>query len=396
MDFDLSSIVGCAPGGGPSPYVSCSQQMEHNNLQELQPPTPSVMHSLVMSPINPVHPEPAQANMLWPTGDEFNPLPFNDITTVGTLHVTEATAHAPELAANNGGGVVCGAVCGAGNHIDTTTVDRGDITTVGSMVETETLGTMNKRSRNSKNCKNRVKEEVAPQMRGRKRRYQSVCAKVESEGEVSKEGRTFGMESFDGNADIGNETGSGGTSQVISHLISGGPPTDIDPHVVCQMGGLAFAELCKERAREQFKERKKSEHLANGKFHRLKRRKKNDTSMSEKEKYDRRLQMNQDSAAAARYAHEVYIQVLEKLVKMSEEERRTFSIEMQRIREQNEHLQCKVEELECKVEELLAEESGDGALDSKQADPSLAKIIDLLKGPSTISVEYGVQPARAV
>ena len=82
--------------------------------------------------------------------------------------------------------------------------------------------------------------------------------------------------------------------------------------------GLAYAEECKEKAREEYKEMKRKEHMQNGQHDRLKRRRKNDSSMTTDQKYRRRLQMNQDSAAAARYAQDVYVRTLEKLVQESE------------------------------------------------------------------------------
>lgn len=174
---------------------------------------------------------------------------------------------------------------------------------------------------------------------------------------------------------------------------------EIDPHAVCQMGGLPYAELCKERAREEFKEAKRNEHLANGDFDRTKRRKKNDTSMTPRQKYIRRLRMNQDSAAAARHAQEVYVHVLEKLVKTSEAEKKTFALEMQHIREQNNLLLNKVCELQTQVSEL-EEERNTPALDwDKSKDPLLAsKFLDLIASAPAVNAQadFGVQPARAV
>lgn len=190
-------------------------------------------------------------------------------------------------------------------------------------------------------------------------------------------------------------------------------PPEIDSNAVCQMGGLSYADLCKERAREAFKEAKKQEHLNNGNFDRMKRRKKNDTSMTPRQKYIRRLRMNQDSAAAARHAQEVYVQVLEKLVKTSEEEKKSFMAEMQVVRVRNEQLHRKVQELQTKVTELeddrehnpspvsTSEDEAAGLLDmddQKRQDPSIAKILDWLKGPTFLGTQadMGVQPARAV
>lgn len=177
-------------------------------------------------------------------------------------------------------------------------------------------------------------------------------------------------------------------------------PLIIDTNVVSQMGGLPYAELCKERAREQYKEAKKSEYLANGNFDRMKRRKKNDTSMTPRQKYIRRLRMNQDSAAAARHAQDIYVRVLEKLVKTSEEERRTFAMETHQIKTRNNHLHRKVMELQARVNEL-EQERGNHLLsedDMKRPDPSLVKFMDMFKMPPAIGVQadMGVQPARAV
>eukprot|EP00171_Calliarthron_tuberculosum_P006959 IDg6959t1 len=75
--------------------------------------------------------------------------------------------------------------------------------------------------------------------------------------------------------------------------------------------GLAYAQHVKTVAREEFKDRRRHELEARGEGERTKRRKKNDTSMSEHQKYRRRLQKNQDSAAAARFASEAYLNNLE-------------------------------------------------------------------------------------
>lgn len=362
MDLDLSALV------------SMSQAQSQ---QQLQPTTPTVMHSLVMSSIPQVPPQ--HAGMLWSTtGEEFNGLALTDVMglashgaiedTTGTTTQVTGTSH--ETKDNSS------------NHNINSISNNCDVTASQENLEQSQLQSQ--------------LDSHAHRSTGRKRGYSAVNDNAESEVDVSQEEEKTCSFKTEGERVYGETTtNDAGTSQLLCQLPSS-VPTDIEPHVVCQMGGLAFAELCKERAREQFKERKKNEHLANGKFHRLKRRKKNDTSMSDKEKYVRRLQMNQDSAAAARYAHEVYIQVLEKLVKMSEEERGTFSMEMQRVRAQNEHLQSKVQELQAKVEELQAEEHGDPYADVKQTGPTFVNLMDLFKKPTSISVDYGVQPARAV
>lgn len=197
----------------------------------------------------------------------------------------------------------------------------------------------------------------------------------------------------------GTDTRTPGSTSAAG-LPSPASPLVIDTQVVFQMGGLPYAELCKERAREQYKEAKKNEYLATGNFDRMKRRKKNDTSMTPRQKYIRRLRMNQDSAAAARHAQDVYVRVLEKLVKTSEEERRTFAIEMHQVRAQKEHLHRKVVELQTRVNEL-EQDRGNHLLpvdDMKRNDPALAKFMDMFKMSPAIGVQadMGVQPARAV
>ncbi|CAN8065309.1 unnamed protein product [Agarophyton chilense] len=180
------------------------------------------------------------------------------------------------------------------------------------------------------------------------------------------------------------------------------PP--IDQHVVGQMGGLAFADHCKERARERFKELKKTEHMANGEFDRMKRRKKGDTSMTPRQKYLRRLRMNQDSAAAARHAQEVYVHVLEKLVRTSEDDKKAMATELQSLRQENFTLHNRVSDLETVVGRQPAEAS---FMDPSRRpyDPiQVAKLVDMLTAPQTVSAEAAdpdfarecIQPAHAV
>lgn len=186
------------------------------------------------------------------------------------------------------------------------------------------------------------------------------------------------------------------------------PP--IEPHVVMQMGGLPYADLCKERARERFKEMKKNEHMAKGEFDRMKRRKKGDTSMTPREKYVRRLKMNQDSAAAARHAQEVYVHVLEKLVKTMEEEKKALMAENDALRNQNMGLSDKVNDLESKAQERGTIDPGvifDHPERFKKYEPlQLAKMLDMLTSPEPVSAQandpdfakgkMGIQPAPAV
>lgn len=170
----------------------------------------------------------------------------------------------------------------------------------------------------------------------------------------------------------------------------------MDEQAISQMGALSYAEHCKERAREHYKEAKKNEYLATGNFDRMKRRKKNDTSMTPRQKYVRRLRMNQDSAAAARHAQDIYVRVLENLVKSSETEKLSFSL----AKDENEHLRRRVAQLQARVDELEQERSSNlmSSKNLKQLNPALVKFYEAFSIPSTIGVQadMGVQPARAV
>lgn len=184
------------------------------------------------------------------------------------------------------------------------------------------------------------------------------------------------------------------------------PPGEAFPQVdletAIQMGGLRYADLRKEQAREFFKEKKKSEHLAKGEFDRMKRRKKGDTSMTAREKYVRRLKMNQDSAAAARYAQEEYVSVLEKLVTRTE-------IELTHVRQQNAILQKKVSDLQASQDENRQLELASFLEDPsryRRFDPlALNKYLDMVTSPAPVSAQdndpnfaagnMGIQPTPA-
>lgn len=163
-------------------------------------------------------------------------------------------------------------------------------------------------------------------------------------------------------------------------------PVVIEKDVVFQMGGLPYADLCKERARERFKEMKKQEHMSNGDFERMKRRKKGDTSMSAREKYLRRLRMNQDSAAAARYAQEVYVQVLEKLVKTAEAEKNGMRLEIAQMREEKSMLHTRVAQLEEAVEHTKKESQCLQEVTRNTEAFHVAKLVDLFTQPEAVSV----------
>lgn len=181
------------------------------------------------------------------------------------------------------------------------------------------------------------------------------------------------------------------------------PP--IEPHIVMQMGGIPYADLCKEKAREAFKEMKKNEHMAKGEFDRMKRRKKGDTSMTPREKYTRRLKMNQDSAAAARYAQEVYVHMLEKLVRTTEEEKKGFILQVQQLQQENSKLKDKMMQMQSSQPpvDALFEES---ERDRRVYDPAqINKLLDMMYERETPSAQdndanfaagnMGIPPARA-
>lgn len=97
---------------------------------------------------------------------------------------------------------------------------------------------------------------------------------------------------------------------------TGGPGLPVIPPVpshgpMSRRRGLSYAQHVKAYAREEFKDKRRRELEAMGEGERTKRRKKNDTSMTERQKYRRRLQKNQDSAAAARFANDAYLNNLE-------------------------------------------------------------------------------------
>lgn len=105
------------------------------------------------------------------------------------------------------------------------------------------------------------------------------------------------------------------------------------------MGGLRYAELRKQQARDLYKDQRKSDYLATGNFGLLIRKKKSDSPMSAAEKKDRRLRKNQDSAAAARHAQKVYVSVLQGLVQNLGEELRTVRAQNEMVVKQYEELQ---------------------------------------------------------
>lgn len=102
--------------------------------------------------------------------------------------------------------------------------------------------------------------------------------------------------------------------------------------------GLAYAQHVKAVAREEFKDRRRHELEANGEGERTKRRKKNDTSMTERQKYRRRLQKNQDSAAAARFAQDAYTNCLETQVER-------YDNDMNKVMNENRRLEAERDEM---------------------------------------------------
>lgn len=121
------------------------------------------------------------------------------------------------------------------------------------------------------------------------------------------------------------------------------------PSSSARCAGLEYANMKKEEAREEYKDRRRRELLEQGQHERVKRRKKNDASMSEDQKYHRRLKMNQDSAAAARHAQEAYVATLEELVKTAEAEKATLAMEASTLRAERDDLANKLNSLHQQV-----------------------------------------------
>jgi hypothetical protein len=113
--------------------------------------------------------------------------------------------------------------------------------------------------------------------------------------------------------------------------------------------GLEYANMKKEEAREAYKEKRREELLEQGEIERVKRRKKNDPSMNDDQKYHRRLKMNQDSAAAARHAQEAYVSTLERLVETAEAEKSILALESATLRAERNELADKLNALHHKV-----------------------------------------------
>lgn len=101
-----------------------------------------------------------------------------------------------------------------------------------------------------------------------------------------------------------------GTNQPNSISLSVPNPNVLPKGPVAERG-VAYALYVKGLARNEFKARRRQELLDSGNQGRIQRHRRNDTSLNAQEKYLRRLRKNQDSAAAARYAHEAYVGCLE-------------------------------------------------------------------------------------
>lgn len=80
---------------------------------------------------------------------------------------------------------------------------------------------------------------------------------------------------------------------------------------------ITWARNHKEEARQQYKLRSRA---ISGQV--IKRRKKGDAPIPVREQHKRRLAMNQESAAAARHAHEVYTVLLENIIRKQDAELR--------------------------------------------------------------------------
>ncbi len=101
--------------------------------------------------------------------------------------------------------------------------------------------------------------------------------------------------------------------------------------------GLAYARQVKNLARSEFKLRRRRELEAAGETERVTRRRRNDTSLSKRGKYLRRLQKNQDSAAAARASNEAYIQCLEDQVERYDPDVQKLGAKLQIVNSQRDN-----------------------------------------------------------
>jgi hypothetical protein len=134
----------------------------------------------------------------------------------------------------------------------------------------------------------------------------------------------------------------GGAADVESSS-AGTPSAEV---FIPRCAGLEFARMKKEEARDRYKEQRRAELQRQGDYERVKRRRKNDVSMSDHQKYTRRLKMNQDSAAAARNAQDVYVQTLEQLVETGEAEKSLLLREMSAVRADRDALARRVTSLQ--------------------------------------------------
>jgi hypothetical protein len=141
--------------------------------------------------------------------------------------------------------------------------------------------------------------------------------------------------------------------------------------------GLEYANMKKEEAREEYKERRRRELLSAGDVERVKRRKKNDSSMSDVQKYSRRLKMNQDSAAAARAAQDAYVSTLEKLLETGEAEKTMIELEAGNLRAERDHLAHRLNALHKEVVKSVPEAAAGAA--KTRADVEGAGSLQLLR-----------------
>lgn len=185
---------------------------------------------------------------------------------------------------------------------------------------------------------------------------------------------------------------------------SPGKSVNIDAEKVEAVGPLAYATLEKERARRHFKALRRGEHLANGNFARVARRKKGDVRLSARERHSRRLGMNRDSAAAARYSEGVFVETLQTLVGWRCAENAEFAKEVAEMRDLCTFMKEKLHDLRVKVARkggarrlaCVGRRAGAGS----KGDRVLAGFAGFLEGAQA-SIGEGIaqlefRPARAV
>lgn len=129
----------------------------------------------------------------------------------------------------------------------------------------------------------------------------------------------------------------GGASEMLPPTESmklGQPNGDGEMKQIEKRRGLIYAQEVRNKARTEFKIRRKRELEEAGETERVTRRRRNDTTLSKRGKYLRRLQKNQDSAAAARASNDAYIQCLEEQCEKYDPDVEKLSCKLNQVKNQ--------------------------------------------------------------